>query len=190
MRGSLVRPSARRGEDRRRRRAGGGRMFRLFVWACGGSGCACGESNRRTSKAPEAWPRGRLRRRNQAPAVYWDRDPPVSELEALRYVATVPRRSIGFGTDDCCRSLNGNAPARRSDAILSENHRHSACQLPQHLLTCFSLTPLFISLTRLVISTSHCCPRFTAGDVLDIGKILKYMAYIPNMFSHRVGTEG
>ena len=41
-----------------------------------------------------------------------------------------------------------------------------------------------------MIYTSHCCPRFAAGDVLGIGNFLRNMAHMSNMFSHRVGTEG
>ena len=41
-----------------------------------------------------------------------------------------------------------------------------------------------------IIITSHCCPRFAAGDVLGIGKILGNMAHMSNMFSHRVATKG
>ena len=37
---------------------------------------------------------------------------------------------------------------------------------------------------------SHGCPRFVAGDVLGIGKILRNMAHMSNIFSHRVGTKG
>ena len=38
--------------------------------------------------------------------------------------------------------------------------------------------------------TGYSCPRFAAGDVLSIGKILENMAYMSNMFSHRVATKG
>jgi len=41
-----------------------------------------------------------------------------------------------------------------------------------------------------IIYTSHCCPRFAAGDVLGIGKILKKMAHMSNMFYHHVATKG
>ena len=39
-------------------------------------------------------------------------------------------------------------------------------------------------------TTSHCCPRFAAGDVLGIGKILGNMAHMSNIFSHRLATKG
>ena len=39
------------------------------------------------------------------------------------------------------------------------------------------------------MNTSHYCPRFAAGDVLGIEKILRNMAHMSNIFSHHVGTE-
>ena len=41
-----------------------------------------------------------------------------------------------------------------------------------------------------IISTSHCCPHFAAVDVLGLGKNLRNMAHMSNMFSHHVGTKG
>ena len=41
-----------------------------------------------------------------------------------------------------------------------------------------------------LMNTSHCYPRFVAGDVLGIGKTLGNMVHISNMFSHRVATKG
>ena len=40
-----------------------------------------------------------------------------------------------------------------------------------------------------LLLTSHCCPRFATGDVPGIEKILRNMAHMSNIFSHRVGTE-
>ena len=39
-------------------------------------------------------------------------------------------------------------------------------------------------------TTSHCCPRFAAGDVLGIEKFLGNMAHVSNMSSHRVAMKG
>jgi len=54
----------------------------------------------------------------------------------------------------------------------------------------FKLPVLGFQLSGFQVQTSHCCPCFAAGDVLGIGKILKNMVHMSNMFSHRIGTKG
>ena len=84
--------------------------------------------------------------------------------------------------------------AKKKCWLQSGAYRTEALWICKQLTTTRKVN-LFLSAERNVkyssriIGTNHCCPRFAAGDAFGIEKILRNMAFMSNMFSHRVATK-